>query len=99
VVVAIIVIKLPKMIQVSDELYEALVLGKAELMLETKKEETFHNVVAMYANGRNHLRQILSHLVRKYPDVRPKLEKTAKALGYYDEIKGIIGITGVKKEE
>ena len=80
---------MPKMIQVSDGCYETLMIHKAALMAATKKSVTFDDVIAHEINRANHLAQIMSRLVHTFPEERERIEKIAKELDAYEDVKEI----------
>ena len=90
----VIVIKMTKMVQVSDGIYETLMLYKGGLMAMTKKAVTFDDVIAYEFNKANHLTQIISRLVREFPEERDRVEKIAKELNAYEYIKAIVEFVG-----
>ena len=75
------VIKMVKMVQVSDEIYETLMLYKGMLMTIRKMATTFDDVIAAEINKANHFAQLMSMLIRTHPECKVAIEETAKTMG------------------
>jgi predicted CopG family antitoxin len=98
--------KLPKVktIVVHPELYQRLVLERAALTMtwadpnkrpkDAPLTPSFADVITNIYNEKNHLAQIISMLVRKYPDIRSKVKETAEELNVYEDVKTIVEIVG-----
>ena len=87
-----------KVVQVSDEIYDTLMLHKGMMMVVTKKAITFDHVIAYEFNKANHLTQLISRLVRDFPEERERIGKIAKELEVYADVEGILSTIGKTKK-
>jgi predicted CopG family antitoxin len=84
------VIKMAKMVQVSDEIYKTLMLHKGLLMVDRKTSVTFDDVIAHEVNKANGLGQVLSQLVRSNPELAEKIKTIAVEQENYEYVRGIV---------
>lgn len=94
VVIVALGIEMVKMVQVSDECYGHLMFWKGILMTATKRAVTFDDVIANEFNKANHLGQIISRLIRKFPEERERIAEIAKETNAYEDVKAIIETVG-----
>lgn len=83
-----------KLIQVSDAMYQSLMMYKGEMMAATKKAVTFDAVIAHEFTKANHLGIIISRLVQSYPEERERIVQIAEETESYEYIKAMVEITG-----
>ena len=90
-----------KNIVVHGGLYKHLLLAKAGLLVKGKEPATFENAIIEYVNKANQLGQLISILMRTYPETKPWIVELSKDVSpeLYERMNGIAKVIGVKKGE